>query len=228
MGHLPLLLDLSGRKIVIFGGGAVGERKARLFSQHAEVTVASLGFSPGIQQMAADGAIDIVKVDLLGGAADLLRDAFIAIPATSDSALNRRLEEVALSMGVLVNRVDGVGEVVVPSIVRKGLVVVAISTLGESPALARRLRERIETVLDEGYGDMARLLGEMRGVLRERVPDQGERRRILFEIISDEEVWRLLAESYEKGYKRAGEHLPPDERDSLDAGDPSEGLHRRD
>jgi precorrin-2 dehydrogenase/sirohydrochlorin ferrochelatase len=228
MGHLPLLLDLSGRKVVIFGGGAVGERKARLFSEHARVTVASLEFSPGLQEMAEEGAVDILEVDLWSGAADLLREAFIAVPATSDKELNRWLEETANAAGVLVNRVDGVGEVTVPSVVRRGPVVVAVSTMGESPALARRLRERIETVLDEGYGDMARLLGEMRGVLKERVADQGERRRILFEIISDDSVWRLLSESYEKGYKRAGEHLPPDERDSLDAGDPPEGLHRRD
>ncbi|UEC42979.1 MAG: Precorrin-2 dehydrogenase [Methanothrix sp.] len=228
MGHLPLLLDLSGRKVVVFGGGAVGERKARLFSQYAEVTVASLDFSAGIQQMAAEGSIDVVEIDLPGGAADLLREAFIAIPATSDIDLNLRLEEVARAAGVLVNRVDGVGEVVVPSVVRRGPVVVAVSTLGESPALSRLLRERIETVLDEGYEDMARLLGEMRGVLKERVADQGERRRVLYEIISDDEVWHLLSESYEKGYKRAGEHIPPDERDSLDAGDPPEGLHRRD
>lgn len=192
------------------------------------MTVASLDFSPGIRKMAAEGAIDILEVDLCSGAADLLREAFIAIPATSDPDLNRRLEEMAKACGVLVNRVDGVGEVVVPSVVERGPVVVAVSTMGESPALARLLRERIEAVLDEGYADMARLLGEMRGVLKERVADQGERRRILYEIICDDEVWHLLAESYEKGYKRAGEHIPPDERDSLDAGDPPEGLHRRD
>lgn len=228
MGHLPLILDLSGRKVVVFGGGAVGERKARLFSGHARVTVASLEFTPGIQRMAAAGEVELVEADLRRGGADLLRGAFIAIPATSDPVLNARLEVAASSMGVLVNRVDGVGEVVVPSIVRRGPVVVAVSTMGESPALARLLRERIETVLDEGYGDMARLLGEMRGVLKERVADQGDRSRILYEIISDREVWRLLSESYEKGYKRAGEHLPLDERDSLDAGDPPEGQYRRD
>ena len=57
---------------------------------------------------------------------------------------------------------------------------------------------------------------------------QAERKRILWEIISDEEVWRLLEGSYEKAYKRAGEHLSSNERDSLDAGDPQESLHRRD
>ena len=212
---------------MIFGGGEVGERKARLFSEHATVTVASLEFSPGLIDMADEGAIDLVRADLPSGADDLLLDAFIAIPATGDPALNIELEARAKKSGVLVNRVDGVGEVVVPSVIRKDPVVVAISTLGESPALSKRLRMRIEEVLDEGYADMARLLGEMRGVLKKRVPDQVERKRILWEIISDEEVWRLLSESYEKAYKRAGEHLPLDERDSLDAGDPQESLHRR-
>ena len=192
------------------------------------MTVASLEFTSGIWEMAAAGEVELVETDLRGGGADLLRGAFMAIPATSDSFLNARLEETASSMGVLVNRVDGFGEVVVPSIVRRGPVVVAISTFGESPALSKSLRMRIEEILDEGYGDMARLLGEMRGALKERVADQEERRRILWEIISDGEVWRLLSESYEKGYKRAGEHLPLDERDSLDAGDPPEGQYRRD
>ncbi len=213
---------------MIFGGGDVGERKARLFSRHAEVTVASQKFSPGLIDMAEEGSIDLVRADLPTGADDLLRDAFIAIPATSDQAINLQLEERAARMGVLVNRVDGVGEVVVPSVIRRDPVVVAISTFGESPALSKRLRMRMEEVLDEGYADMARLLGEMRGVLKERVSDQAERKRILWEIISDEEVWRLLSGSYEKAYKRAGEHLPLDERDSLDAGDPPEGQDRRD
>ncbi len=219
---------MSGRKVVIFGGGAVGERKARLFSHHSRVTVASLEFSPGLLEMAEEGAIELVRADLSSDAEKLLRDAFIAIPATSDPVLNHHLEERAKKLGVLVNRVDGVGEVVVPSVIRRGPVVVAISTSGESPALSKSLRMRIEEVLDEGYADMAFLLGEMRGVLKERVAEQAERKRILEEIISDQEVWRLLAASYEKAYKRAGEHLPLDERDSLDAGDPQEGQHRRD
>jgi len=212
---------------VIFGGGAVGERKARLFSQHARVTVASQDFSPGLIEMAKDGSIELFRASLPSGADDLLRDAFIAIPATSDPDLNIELDERAKGLGVLVNRVDGVGEVVVPSVIKRDPVLVAISTFGESPALSKLLRERIEEVLGEGYADMARILGEMRGVLKERVPEQAERRRILLEIISDEGVWRLLPESYEKAYKRAGEHLPLNERDSLDAGDPSEGEDRR-
>lgn len=212
---------------MIFGGGAVGERKARLFSGHARVTVASLEFSPGLLELEKEGSIELVKANLPPGADELLRDAFIAIPATSDKDLNLELEARAREAGILVNRVDGVGEVVVPSVIKREPVVVAISTFGESPALSKLLRERIEEVLEEGYPDMARLLGEMRGVLKERVSDQPERKRILEEIISDEEVWRLLSESYEKGYKRAGEHLPLDERDSLDAGDSQEGMHRR-
>jgi len=213
---------------VIFGGGDVGERKARLFSEHARVAVASLDFSSGLIEMAEDGKVDLVRASLPQGADDLLRGAFIAIPATSDPALNIQLEERAEDMGVLVNRVDGVGEVVVPSVVRRSPVVVAISTLGESPALSKYLRIRLEEVLDERYADMARLLGEMRAVLKERVSEQADRKRILWEIISDEKVWRLLEESYEKAYKRAGEHLPSNERDSFDAGDPQESLHRRD
>ncbi len=226
---LPLCLDLSQKRVVIFGGGEVGERKAELFSQYAKVTVVSKAFSPRIQEMGKEGSVDLVRADFSASEADEhLRGAFMIVPATNDKKLNRSLEKKARKMNVLVNRVDGVGEVVVPSIIRRDPVVVSISTVGKSPALSRYLRLKLEKDLDQKYAEMALLLGEVRKDLKKTVSDQGSRKRIVWEIISDEEVWRLLEESYEKAYKRAGEHLIPDERDSLDDGDSPEGGDRRD
>jgi precorrin-2 dehydrogenase/sirohydrochlorin ferrochelatase len=148
------------------------------------------------------------------------------IPATSDAELNRSIEIEASIRGIFVNKVDGIGDVVVPSLIRKGPIAIAIST--KSPALSKYLRQRLESELDENFEGMARLLGQIRKELKKEVPDQVERSRIIWSILSDREVWKLLDLSYEKAYMRAREQVQQHERDSLDAGDPPQGIDRRD
>lgn len=223
--HLPIFLDLTTRLVVIFGGGAVGERKARLFSQYGPVRVLSRDFSPGLLDMAADPQrrIELLECDLSCSFGKYLQGAFIAIPATSDSKLNRAIEELAMAHGILVNKVEGVGDVVVPSILQRGSIAIAIST--ESPGLTKYLRLRLEEELTDSYSDMARLLSQIRVENKELVPLQKDRARIIWEILKDDEVWRLLEVSYEKAYMRARSHVCLDERDCLDAGDTPQGLH---
>lgn len=225
---LPLYLDLTMRYVVIFGGGAVGERKARLFSDYSRVLVVSRSFTPKLLEMEKEGLIEIIQTDISNEADDYLKDAFIAIPATDDIGLNRSIGGRAGEMGVLVNQVDGIGDVVVPSVVRKDPITIAISTLGESPALSRYIRQKMESELTDDYAEMARLLGEMRIHLKTAIPDQRARKKILWRILLDPEVWELLGQSYEKAFKKAGEHVIRDEPDSLDAGNPQDSVHRRD
>ena len=222
---LPLFLDLDSRLVVIFGGGNVGERKARLFSQYGPVKVLSRDFSPGLLDLGKDSQmqIELVECDLSCGFRKYLQGAFIVVPATSDSKLNRAIEEEARALGILVNKVEGVGDVVVPSILRRGSIAIAIST--ESPGLTKYLRLRLEEELTENYQDMARLLSQIRRENKELVPMQKDRARIIWEILEDDEVWRLLEVSYEKAYMRARSHVCLDERDSIDAGDTPQGLH---
>jgi len=226
---LPLFLDLNSRHVVIFGGGKVGERKANLFSQYGPVKVLSRDFSPGLLYLAKDPQrqVELVQCDLSVGFgkdySKYLQGAFIVIPATSDSKLNRAIEEEARALGILVNNVEGAGDVVVPSILQRGSIAIAIST--EIPGLTKYLRARLEEELTENYQDMARLLSRIRRENKELVPMQKDRARIIWEILMDEEVWGLLEVSYEKAYMRARSHVCLDERDSLDAGDTPQGLH---
>jgi precorrin-2 dehydrogenase/sirohydrochlorin ferrochelatase len=223
---LPLFLDLGSRFVVIFGGGSVGERRARFFSEFSSVVVVSKSFTEGLLQMERDESAKLIRADLAQGYHEYLENAFIVIPATSDAELNSSIELAASKRGILVNKVDGIGDVVVPSLIRKGPIAIAIST--KSPALSKYLRLRIEKELDENFEGMARLLGQIRKEIKQEVPDQMERSRIIWSILSDKEVWRLLDLSYEKAYMRAREQVPRHERDSLDAGDPSQGIDRRD
>ena len=209
---------------MIFGGGRVAERKAALFSGYGPVQVVSQSFTPNLR--ATKGRWELIECDLSVDFKRYLQGAFIAIPATSNSHLNRSIEEEAVSMGVLVNRVEGRGEVVVPSIIRRGQISIAIST--EVPGLTRYLRLRLEEELTEDYQGMARLLSGLRPELKELLPRQEDRARAIRCILEDEEVWRLLGVSYEKAYMRARSHVCHDERDSLDAGDSPHRLHRGD
>jgi precorrin-2 dehydrogenase/sirohydrochlorin ferrochelatase len=223
---LPLFLDLESRSVVIFGGGAVGERKARFFSGFSRVLIVSNTFTDGLRRLETDGSVKLIQADLSKGYSEFFEGAFIIIPATSDSRINQSIEREAIEKGILVNKVDGVGDVVVPSLIRKGSIDIAIST--KTPALSKYLRQRLEDELDENFEGMARLLGQIRKELKQEVPDQRDRSRMIWSILSDREVWRLLDISYEKAYMRARKQVPQHERDSLDAGDPPQGIDRRD
>jgi precorrin-2 dehydrogenase/sirohydrochlorin ferrochelatase len=206
---LPLYLDLTFKLVVILGGGNVGERKAKLFSQYSCVRVVSKDFTDGLVKLGRDGAIELVKADLWENYDRYLDGAFIVIPATNDAKLNRIIEQKATDLGIMVNKIDGVGDLVVPSILRRDPITIAIST--ESPALSKYLRVKLEKELQEDYQGMARLLLQIRKELKEVVPLQKHRSKIIWSILQDEEVWRLLRESYEKAYMRAREHAMPDE-----------------
>lgn len=205
--HLPLFLDLKGRLVVIFGGGAVGERKAELFSRHGPVRLFARDISPGLKKLLKDDKrqIEFVQCDLSLGFSRFLDGAFLAIPATSDSELNHAIGEEARLREILVNSVESVGDVVIPSILNRGHLTIAIST--ENPALSKYLRMKLDQLLSENYEEMARLLSEIRRENKELVPFQRDRAKIIWQILQDEEIWRLLSISYDDAHSRARSYV---------------------
>ncbi|WP_292392298.1 precorrin-2 dehydrogenase/sirohydrochlorin ferrochelatase family protein [Methanoculleus sp. UBA303] len=205
---IPLMLDLTGRRVLIFGGGDVGARKAAYFEHEAEVTVISRSFSPALDGLAIrrqEADLSTLPDEALRG---LLQGAFLAVAATPDTGLNDRIGRVCAGSGVLFNNAAGEpGDVIIPSVVRGSRYLVAISTHGKSPAVSRYLRMRLETE----YADLDRMIDlqdEMRSMLREVEPVQAERSRILWSILRDEEVWGALASDYERARAMAIErHL---------------------
>ncbi len=208
-GLLPLLIDMNDRKVVIFGGGQVGERKAALFSRYAPTTVISRSFTPALQELGLQGVCLVNTGTELPDdkIVEYVRDAFLVIPTTSNLELNRKIRDIAHSNGCLVNSVDGLEDIVVPSIIERGDIILAISTGGASPALSRYMRQKIEQAIGPQFEDMARLLGEIRPVLKKEVGLQAERSRILWAILEDEDVWTALAESYELAFDIALKHI---------------------
>jgi precorrin-2 dehydrogenase / sirohydrochlorin ferrochelatase len=201
MAHVPLFIDLKDRRIVIFGGGHVGERKAKMFCAYGLTTVVSTSFTAELLKMADGGLIDAI-VDDLKDVKKYLTGAFIVVPATNNRTLNAFIADQAREMNILVNQVDGIGEVIVPSIIYKDDIQVGISTMGKSPTAARFLRLRIEELI-ENVALMVTLQDKLRAILKKQIGSQLERKRILEIIINDQGVWAELARSYDAGLQAA-------------------------
>jgi precorrin-2 dehydrogenase/sirohydrochlorin ferrochelatase len=198
---IPLMIDLSGKKVVIFGGGTVGIRKARFFSPEAEVTVVSRSFSPGCDEL----GVRRIERDLsTAGDADLgslLAGAFIAVAATPDTGLNDRLGEICQKLGILFNNASGKnGDILIPSVIRGEHFLIALSTSGASPAVSRFLRESIESSLPD-LDRMIALQARLRDALQDSVPDADTRKKILWEVLNDPEVWGALGKGEEEGWR---------------------------
>jgi precorrin-2 dehydrogenase/sirohydrochlorin ferrochelatase len=189
---IPLFVDCSGRRIVIFGGGEVAARKAAYFSGKADVTVVSRSFVP-----AFDG-LEVKRVELELTAvtgrqlASILSGAFLAIGAISDPAINNRIGKACRAIGILFNNADGEpGDVILPAVTGGENYTIAISTRGASPAISRFIREHIEEDLP-ALDTMIALQGRLRDLLKEREPDQARRTAILRDVLADHGVWETL------------------------------------
>jgi len=166
--YYPLFLDTSGRRCVVVGGGHVAFRKVKpLLECGASVTVVSPEVCSEMQDLAEAHGVRLV---LRGYQVEDLAGALVVIAATDDPVVNSRVSEEARGRGVLVNVVDDMHEstFIAPSYLRRGNLTVAISTGGRSPALARRIREKLEAELGEEYSHLSELLGEVRDEMKRR------------------------------------------------------------
>jgi len=204
------MIDMEHKKVVIFGGGQVGERKATLFVKYAPTTLISRSFTSRIYDLGRQG-LELIRVSTLSDneIQDHINDAFIVIPATSDMELNIKISDLAHSNGCLVNSVDGPDDLAVPSIIKRGNITLAISTQGASPALSKFIRLKIEETIPDGaeFEEMVQLLKEMREILKTEVTNQKDRASILWEILEDEDVWKALGESYKVAFDIARKHM---------------------
>jgi len=191
MGYYPIAIDLTGKRALVVGGGEVALRKVEaLLESGARVTVVAPEVAPEIERLAESGKIVLRRRNYEAGD---LADAVLAIAATDDREVNLRVSEDARGANVLVNAVDDpeLCSFIVPAMVRRGDLVVSVITGGKSPALARRVREKIEETFGPEYADLAELLGEVRELARDRIESQPVREGV-FEAILDSEVADLL------------------------------------
>ncbi len=195
MRYYPVFLNLKERLCVVVGGGDVAERKVRgLLRAGARVKVVSPELTEGLEELRNRGLIKHVK---RAYQEDDIRDAFLVIAATSEMDVNRAVFKDARNVPVNVVDVPELCSFIVPSIVNRGDLTVAISTSGVSPALARSIREELEVFFPEETGEFLEFLKDIRSRIKQTVPDSTTREAVLKEIGSRRVLKLLLTEGVE-------------------------------
>lgn len=182
MSYYPIFLDLQGKKVLVVGGGTVARRKIDTLLEHgAWVQIVARELMPPLDVYADEGKIRSLGKEFQ---AEMLQGIFLVIAATDDRRLNSRVGRIAQARGLLVNAVDQPSDCnfIVPSVLRRGDLQVAVSTGGKSPAMARRVRQDLEKVVGEEYGQFLLLMGHLRKEILSRDLSQEENREIFYRI----------------------------------------------
>jgi len=182
--YYPIYLDIEDRDVLIIGGGNVCARKAETMMKYgARVTIVSPECTEEIEQWAAQNVLAIRRKTY--EEADL-EGASIVIASTDDPCINARVARDCRRRKIPVNVVDvtHLCEFIVPAIVERGSIQIAVSTGGKSPALARTLKEDLQKFVGPEYDEVNRLLGTLRPTAKKTLPTDADRKRFFDGIIA--------------------------------------------
>ncbi len=193
MKYLPLFAHLKGRPCLVVGGGKIAAHRARLLIKcHAKVTIVAPKISMSIQTLIYDKQADWLQAEF---------DDFhliyqkLVIAATNSKVVNRLVYQQAKQHDILVNVADcpELCDFIVPSILDRSPVIIAVSSGGHSPTLSRQLRSRLETLIPVSYGRLAKLIGRYRETVKAKFSKLSMRRRFWEAILQGPVVDHVLA-----------------------------------
>lgn len=202
MQYYPVFLNLAQRHVIVIGGGEMALEKVEgLVRAGACITVIARELVAPLQELVEAQHITRVAREYQDGD---LEGAFLVISTLSDAKTNARIFREANARNIMVNVVDDPPHCsfIAPSILRRGDLTVAISTSGKAPAVAVRLRQKLEGEIGEEYARLLEMAGTLRTPLAARYPDFETRKRLWYEVV-DSDVLDLL---------RAGEETRARER----------------
>ncbi len=212
MRYYPVYLDIQNRKCLVVGGGSVGTRKVMtLMDCGASVTVVSPDFTTQLFQLADTRAIKLKKRPYRSSDIDGM---FLVIGATNNEELNRQISEDAQRLNKLCNIADRpeACNFILPSFINRGDLIIAVSTSGKSPALAKKLRKDLENEFGQEYAEFLRLMEVIRQRLLSKNRDSKTNKYLFEQLISrgliemiknqkEEEINSLLFEILGNGFE---------------------------
>ena len=177
MDHLPVFLNVKGKRALVVGGGTLAARKAdMLVRAGCDLTVVAPELNDDLDRVVQEHKIRHKKTDLT---ADDVNGCAIAFGASADKAVNRKLHDLATAAGVLVNISDTTElcDFIMPAIVDRSPMLIAVASGGATPLLTRMLKARFETTIPAAYGRLAEFAGSYRDRVKDSIPNMTRRRR---------------------------------------------------
>jgi precorrin-2 dehydrogenase/sirohydrochlorin ferrochelatase len=187
----PVFLNLKGKRVVVIGGGEVADRKIQsLMDTGASILVVSPEVTSGIASLFEQKRIHLFNRHYVAGDC---AGAALVFSATGDAEISRAVYEEATALGIFINTADQPAQCsfIMPAVVRRGDIGVAISTSGTSPALAARLRRKISGIIGPEYARLAELLSRARPEIRRKLRTEQNRKDLQYRII-DSDIITLL------------------------------------
>jgi precorrin-2 dehydrogenase/sirohydrochlorin ferrochelatase len=192
-----MFMKLTGRQCLVVGAGKIGEAKIEgLLETGARIRVIALDATAPVREWARAGKIDL---EVRAFAKDDLQGAFLVVVATSSRSLNERIYDEAQRLSVLCNVVDvpDLCDFFYPSIVRRGDLQIAVSTAGQSPSLAQKIRQQLEKQFGPAYAAWVAELGETRKLILASDLDKQRKLDLLHSLVSREAVEAALAQHHD-------------------------------
>jgi len=198
--YYPVFLNLENKKAVVIGGGKIAERKIlSLVKAKADITVISPDITARIAREKQKGAIRHINRRYRSGD---ITSAFLVIAATDSPRLNKLISDEA---SCLVNAVDmpSLCNFIVPSVLQRGPLTIAVSTSGVSPALSRSIRKEIENIYGTEFSEYLKALQEIRAEAMKVIADQKKRGEVLKSVASAQMIRMLRQKGPKETQKKA-------------------------
>lgn len=194
----PVYLDIRKQRCVVVGGGDVAQRKVeRLLDCGARVTVVGKELTAGLERLAGNGRIFHIADNYN---ADYIDGAFLVIGATDDDGINHRISEDSRSRNIRVNIVDDPSrcDFIVPAVVSRGDLTIAISTGGKSPALAKQIREELESRFGNEYAVLLTIMGAIRDEVIARGGSSDANRSLFESVLNSDIIGSIRREDWDR------------------------------
>ncbi|MBL0599727.1 uroporphyrinogen-III C-methyltransferase [Aeromonas jandaei] len=214
MDYLPIFCRLDNKPVLLVGGGEVAERKARLLlDAGAQLTVVAPELDPDLAELAANGSIEWLAGEF---ASEQLAGKWLVVAATDRREVNALVYQSANRARIFANVVDDPkrSSFIMPSIIDRSPLMVAISSGGKAPVLARLLREKLEALLPQHLGAVAAFAGSLRDRVKARFASMGERRRFWERLLGADRLGQALARGDHASANQLADSLFADESKS--------------